>query len=292
VLDPLFHRRFFPEDVDATVAYVSPVMFGLEDARFVPHLAGTGTPEGRERIHAFQRRLLEHQDSLLWRFEAWFARNGLDFTILPGPTFEDVVDSYEWGFWQRHVFAYDDIPDPDAPYDEWIEHLATVTRMHFASDPWRDYFKAYVYQVHTQLGGPLVDKSHLQDLFRHERLDPRTEYGFPPDLAMTWDGSAMEDVAHWIKAQGEGIVLVYGGVDPWTGGAIDVAGNPHVLEVIQPGADHQVKILDLDERDVVLSTLGSWLGLAISAVPARALRVAPPESDLDPRLAPTRGRLR
>jgi hypothetical protein len=291
-MTPLFHRRFFPDDVDATVAYVAPIMFDLADPRFVPHLAATGTAEGRARIHDFQRRLLEHQDSLLWRFEAWFARNGLALSIDPGPTFEDEVDSYEWGFWQRHIFDYDDIPGPAAPYDEWIEHLATVTRMHFASDPWRDYFKAYVYQVHTQLGGPLIDKSHVQDLFRYERLDPQTEYGFPQGLSMAWDASAMEDFAQWIRTQGRGIVLIYGGVDPWTGGAIDVAGNPDVLKVIQPGADHQVRILGLDERGLVLSTLSSWLGLEISAVPERALRVAPPQSDLDLRLPPARLRLR
>ena len=291
-MTPLFHRRFYPDDVDATVAYVSPIMFALGDARFVPHLAATGTADGKARIHAFQRRLLEHQDSLLWRFEAWFARNGLDLSIAPGPTFEDEVDSYEWGFWQRHIYDYDDIPGPDAPYDDWIEHLATVTRLHFASDPWRDYFKAYVYQVHTQLGGPLVDQSHVEDLFRHERLDPWTEYDFPQGLPMEWDGSAMEDVAQWIRSQGERIVLIYGGVDPWTGGAIDVAGNPDVLKVIQPGADHGVKILDLDQQGLVLSTLGSWLGMDISAVPARALRVAPPQADLDLRRALPRVRLR
>jgi len=35
----LFHRRFWPDDVDATVAYVAPLMFDVEDERFLPWLA-------------------------------------------------------------------------------------------------------------------------------------------------------------------------------------------------------------------------------------------------------------
>jgi len=292
-MTPLFHRRFYPDDVRATVAYVSPLMFSLDDERFVPHLAATGTVEGKARIHDFQRRLLEHEDSLLWRFDAWFERNGLTLSIPAGPTFEDEVDSYEWSFWQRHVFDYDDIPGPDAPYDAWIDHLATVTRLHFASDTWRDYFKAYVYQLYTQLGSPRLDKSHLEGLLRFERLDPWREYDFPEALPLPWDDAqAMTDVAQWIRTEGERIVLVYGGVDPWTGGAIDPGGNPSVLKVIQPGADHQVRIRDLDRRDEVLSTLSQWLGIPLAAAPSGALRVAPAMPDLDLRMGILRARRR
>ncbi|MGW8265532.1 MAG: S28 family serine protease, partial [Longimicrobiales bacterium] len=55
----VFHRRFFPDDVDATVAYVAPFLLSPEDARFEPYLRTRGTPEEREAIYAFQRMLLE-----------------------------------------------------------------------------------------------------------------------------------------------------------------------------------------------------------------------------------------
>jgi hypothetical protein len=288
-MTPLFHRRFYPQDVDATVAYVAPLMFDLEDARFLPWLAGTGTPEGKARIHAFQRRLLEKQDTLLPLLRAWFTRNGHALSIPAGPVFEDAVDSYEWGFWQRHVFDYADIPGPESPYQTWIDHLATTVRLHYDADPWRDYFKAYVYQVRTQLGGPAVDLSHIQDLFRQQRLDPRVEYDFPLSLEMTWDGgAAMRDVLQWLQTRGERIVLIYGGVDPWTGGAIDPGGNPGIVKVVQPGGDHQTRILGLDAgpRSQVVSALESWLGIRVSTVRAQGIAVPPAVPDLAPRLGP------
>ena len=277
----LFHRRFYPDDVDATVAYVAPIMFELGDERFTDHLRQTGTPEGKARIHEFQRRLLEHQDSLIGLFEEWFPLNDLALSVPSPPMFQDAVDSYEWGFWQRHVFDYADIPGPDAPYDAWIEHLAAVVRLHFASDTWRDYFKAYVYQLYTELGSPAIDLTHLEDLLLHEPLDPRVEYSFPEDLPLVYDNSAMLDVVQWLQNHGDRIIYIYGSVDPWTGGAVELTGAADALKIVQEGADHQVRILGLDDQSTVLATLGGWLGMDLSTVTARAVMVPPPEPDLD-----------
>ena len=68
----LFHRRFHPLDVDATVAYVAPLLFSTEDPRFMPYLRTRGSPETREAITTFQRRLLERKEELLDEFERWF----------------------------------------------------------------------------------------------------------------------------------------------------------------------------------------------------------------------------
>jgi hypothetical protein len=283
----LFHRRFYPSDVAATVAYVAPLMFEVRDERFLPWLAALGTREDGARIHAFQRRLLEHGDGVLPVFTAWFARNGHSLSLPPGPVFEGAVVSYAWEFWQRHVFDSGEIPDAGQPYEAWVDHLATAVRLHYSSDAWRDYFRAYAYQVYTQIGGSAIHVTHLRDLLRDEPLDPHVEYGFPADLPLTWDsGAAMRDVLHWIQSEGDRIVLVYGGLDPWTGGAIDTADNPRIVKVVQPGADHQAKILNLDRRDEVLATLGSWLGEPVS-LPARSR--AP---GAEPELAPARGLFR
>jgi hypothetical protein len=282
----LFHRRFHPSDVSATVAYVAPLMFEVNDERFLPWLAAIGTPEERAHIHAFQRRLLEHEEGLLPHFEGWFARNGYTLSLPPGPIFESAVASYEWEFWQRHVSDLDDIPGAEAPYELWVDHLARVVRLHYSSDTWRDYFRAYVYQVHTQIGGAAVDAALLSDLVRHQPLDPHAEYGFPANLPLTWDGgAAMRDVLLWIQTEGDRILLIYGGVDPWTGGAIDTAGNPWIVKVIQPGADHQVRIANLDRRDEVLGVLGSWLGMPVTP-PTGALARVP---GAEPELGPARG---
>ena len=175
----LFHRRFHPDDVSATVAYVSPLMFSLGDERFGRYLAQRGSADGRTRIHDFQRALLEQQDSLIWRFEAWFERKGLSLGLPAAPTFQTQVANYEWGFWQRHIFDYEDIPTPDESYDEWIDHLAAVVSLENISDQNRDDNRPYVYQAYTQLGAPSIDVTYLEALMVHEPLDVRTKSLFP-----------------------------------------------------------------------------------------------------------------
>jgi hypothetical protein len=272
----VFHRRFFPRDVDATVAYVAPFMFSTEDPRFEPYLRATGTEEGRAAIHDFQRRLLERKDELLPVFGDWFTQNGWTYSLPLGPAFESAVVSYEWGFWQRHIFQYAEIPGPAATGEEMVDHLARAVRLHFKDDSYRDYFKAYIYQVYTEIGTAKLEAHHLADLLEEEYLDVRVRYGFPADLEFAFNPETVLDVVEWIEDEGDEIVYIYGEVDPWTAGQVELNGTADAFKVIQPGGDHQVQILDLDQRDLVLQTLEEWLGMDMSyQAGAPALAVPP-----------------
>ena len=48
-----------------------------------------------------------------------------------------------------------------------------------------------------------------------------------------------------------------------------VTGAADALKVVQPGADHGVTIRALDQRDLVLATLGAWLGMDIVLPPEK-----------------------
>ncbi len=276
----VFHRRFFPADVDATVAYVAPFMFSPEDPRFEPYLRSTGTPEGRGAIHDFQRRLLERKDELLPFYGDWFVENGWSYSLPLAPAFESSVVSYEWGFWQRHIFDYHEIPGPDAAGEEMVNHLAQVVRLSFKSDVYRDYFKAYIYQVLTETGSAQLEAPHLADLLEEEGLDVRVRYSFPMDLEFVYRSESIPDVLQWVEDEGHGIIYIYGGVDPWTAGQVQLDGTADALKVIQPGADHQVRILDLDQRDLVLGTLENWLGLEMSYQMTAPTLMVPAEAAL------------
>lgn len=274
----VFHRRFYPGDVDATVAYVAPFMFSTEDPRFEPYLRATGTEEGRAAIHDFQRRLLERKEELVPIFGDWFLRNGWDYSLPLGPAFESAAVSYEWGFWQRHIFAYDEIPGPAATGEEMVDHLAQAVRLHFQSDTYRDYFKAYIYQVYTEIGTAGLEVPHLADLLEEEPLDARIRYGFPADMEFVFRPETVPDVVRWVEDEGDEIVYIYGEVDPWTAGQVELNGTADALKIIQQGADHQVKILDLDQRDLVIQTLEGWLGLDLSYQAEAPVLAVPPEA--------------
>ena len=70
--------------------------------------------------------------------------------------------------------------------------------------------------------------------------------------------------------------MIYGGADPWTGGAIELPGQTNALKITKPGASHRVRIADLAERDLVMTRLGEWLGVNLLgrvSWPAPSLRM-------------------
>jgi hypothetical protein len=261
----LFHRRFYPGDVAASVAYVAPLLFSAEDPRFQPFLESIGTPEDRAAIRSFQRRLLLARDSLLGQFEAWYEANGYTLSLPVGPTFEGEVMSYDWSFWQYTRKTIADIPGPEASYDEMLDNLAVVSGIGGSADRNRYYYRPYVYQAYTEIGYPARDHSHLADLLVYEPLSLREEYDIPLEVPLEYRPEVIPDILQWVQTEGNNIIFIYGGADPWTGGAIELTGQTNALKITKPGANHRVRIAELAEREVVLATLGQWLGLDLNA---------------------------
>ena len=98
----LFHRRFYPDDVEVTVAYVAPLVFGAPDWHFPSFFDQVGTAESRTAVRAFQRRLLEDRETFVAMVEPWFERNGYTFSADADRVFEGRASGYEWNFWQYH----------------------------------------------------------------------------------------------------------------------------------------------------------------------------------------------
>jgi hypothetical protein len=263
----LFHRRFYPDDVDATIAYVAPLVFGTADPRFLGFLESIGGDECRNRIHRFQRTMLAQRDSLLGRFADWFVERDLAMSGDVEAVFESSVRSYDWTFWQYHAYDCSSIPELGvATYDEMLEHMAEVVRLDRASDDSDYYFRPYVYQAFTQIGYPARTYDHLEDLLVYEPGHVGRATFDPLGVELVYDPSVVVDVYRWLQTTGEEIVYIYGDIDPWTGGAVEEPSAMLDVEwILQEGADHRVRIADLDERQAVYSALERWLGVEVSA---------------------------
>lgn len=272
-LTSLFHKRFYPGDVDATIAYVSPIEFGTADPRFSVFLDGIGSQECRDRILAFQRRCLVERDSLLPRMMQWLDQNNYTISGNPEAIFESNVRSYDWTFWQYHSYDCSQIPGEEESYDEMIIHLINVTKLYRSSDEMEYYFRPYVYQAYTEIGYPERNYDKLNDLLK---FDPDSllnvdldYYGVP----VIYNPATILDINDWLINHGDNIIYLYGSIDPWTGGEIALEGKTNALKIMQEDGDHLIKIANLDERDLVLQTLGDWLGMDITYVKSKGIKI-------------------
>jgi hypothetical protein len=115
----VFYRSFYPDDVAATVAYVAPLLEGLDDPRFSARLTELGTPECRAALTALQREALgtTRRAAMVSALRDAYGANNL---TLFGEDFayELAVINVPFYFWQYGDPALcPDIPTADTPDD-------------------------------------------------------------------------------------------------------------------------------------------------------------------------------
>ena len=259
----LFHKRFWPDDVDATVAYVAPIVYGTHDQRFVTFLDTVGSEDCRDRLHNYQRLLLEKRDSIIPLFVQWFPDHNYTFSLDTNKAFEYGVLEFHFAFWQFHNKDCSTIPGDDATIHELADYFVEVLWMNTFSDYYMDFYEPYVYQALTETGYPAYATEHLSDLLLYA-TNPGAEFFLTENISTTYNPLPIEDITDWLKSEGNNIIYIYGGIDPWSSAMFEPGSGTNAIRIIQPGADHSVRIGTLDNKDIVLETLEEWLGIAIN----------------------------
>ncbi|MBZ4336636.1 S28 family serine protease [Corallococcus sp. AS-1-12] len=262
----LYHRAFFPRDVDATVAYVAPNSYGTQDPRYVTFLSKLGTPECREGIKTFQREVLERREEVGPLFQATAAASyGSTYDFLGvDKALEFTTLEFAFAFWQYgDASLCDQIPAPGGPAQGLVDFMDWVVGLSYMSDRDLNYYAPYDFQAATQLGSYASEESHLRGVQHYPRgYDPRALVPF--DMRpYAFNPFAMPLVEGWVKAFGERILLVYGENDPWSTGAFSVSARNDSYRFFQPGGNHGSRITGLPEADraVALERLRTWAGL-------------------------------
>lgn len=260
----IFHRRFYPDDVTATVAYVAPLMLALEDPRPIDMIRDElGDGACRARIRAYQRAMLLQRAAMISRLATYSQQSGLPFSMGYGTALEYAVLEFPFAFWQYGPSDCAAVPGPGATVAEMFACLDDAVGLWAYSDPYVAYYYPAFYQFLTETGYTAIYMDPVADLLQAVP-DPTYAAFAPPDADLVYRPEAMQDIVAWLQTEGDRMIYIYGGWDPWTGCAVELTGAADALKVVQPGADHGVTILGLDDRDLVLSTLGAWLGMEIS----------------------------
>jgi hypothetical protein len=110
------------------------------------------------------------------------------------------------------------------------------------------------------LGDIVYDNAHLLDLL-NDTDGSTVSLLAPANTDLTFNVAVMPDIVSWLQVSGDNIIYIYGGMDYNTAVGIDLTGAADALKIIEPTADHGVRISELTDQQLVLSTLESWLGL-------------------------------
>ncbi len=260
----LFYRRYYPDDVDVTVAYVAPIMKSIEDPRFKTFLDTVGTESDRTKIREFQKRLLKSRWDLLPLLGIHAYKRGYTFSIGRTEALEYSVLEYMFAFWQYGDGDTSKIPDETASPNTNFNHLARVSPFYHYSDQGIEGSMPLYYQAFVELGYCPYVYDHLKDLL--VLVEKPTYKTFAPQgVTYNFNPGIMQDVISWLQNYGNNIIYIYGAIDPWTAAAIELKGNTNALKIVQPGGNHTIRINQLDQKDVVIQKLEEWLQMDIQA---------------------------
>ncbi|MCP3942854.1 MAG: peptidase [Desulfobacteraceae bacterium] len=260
-----YHRRFYPDDVDATIAYVAPLSFKRKDKRYDRFLENIGDPACRNKLVDFQLEALHRRDAMEKRLEQLGT-----YHRWPGgvsQAFDYIISEFYYAFWQyQPPSSCDNIPAVTADDDTLYAFIDEILGVAYWEDSLMGMYEAYYYQAYRQLGYPLLYTQPIDHLLLY---DPNDYLPYlPQEIAPPepFNKRAMRDISRWVSHKAKKFMSLYGTFDPWTAGAYPTGHHSKRREVrrfMVPEGNHRISILDLPEeqRNQALALLEKWSGV-------------------------------
>ena len=259
----LFHRRFYPDDVQGTITFGSPILFSSTDPRFDHFLENiAGDEDSRTKIKQFQRTVLINREDILPLVRLHLENMGYGYSLGEDVILEFAILEYPFYFWSFGSGDSSEIPDTTASAQELLDHLLEIISLLEYTDVGNEYYKPVYYQLYTEIGYYRLRTDYLADLLV-ALANPTHKIFAPNSDTITFKPEVMEDIHAWLQNEGNNIIYIYGGQDTWTAAAVELTGQTNAIKIVQPGANHFLRIadLDFDKQQLILSTLDQWLNL-------------------------------
>jgi hypothetical protein len=276
-LTALFHKRYYPDDVDATIAYVAPFTFGIKDERYPIYLRNIGGSDCFEKLIKVQFYALKHRTELLTLLNNYIRTGTLRYTLNRETILELGIMDYPFTFWQYYNYSCSEIPDTTTSTPAQIfNHINSIASFNYYSDDYIAYYEPAFYQALTELG-QYEYENYYNGLLKKIDLtttgNPNIELLAPQGITYSYDKDPMLEIYSWLQNHGDKIIYIYGKNDPWSAGAIELTGAADALFIMQNGKNHKVRISDLDNPKLVYDKLESWLGIDINVSKSAKLSI-------------------
>ena len=257
----VYHRAFFPEDVDVTIAYVAPLNFGVEDGRHEPFLRKVpGTGEQRQKIINFQIEILKNREVLVTRIETYSKEKNYTYRISMDEVLDYCVLEYPFALWQWGSLT-DKIPGKNVGVDSLYNHLLKVSNPSYFAVNEMEGIKSFFVQAARELGYYGYDTKPFKKYLSIKNTGGYLSRIFlPAGLKIKYKKTTAKQVRKFMKNTNEEMLFIYGEWDPWSATAFEVY-SPNQVKVVKPGGSHSTRIssLPIDQQKLVIDKLEEWL---------------------------------
>jgi hypothetical protein len=258
----LFYKCFYPNDVDATVAYVAPINVAQEDPRISKYMETVGDADTRAHLKAFQIALLKREDEIIPLLKL----QASDYSMGIPQAYEYGVLEAPYGYWQ-YGKKPSDIPAPDASAEDLIKAYQSYGGLDQYSDVGRKTWQPFQYQAFTEIGYYNYDITDLKPYLRAVP-NPTNVVLTPPEARdkIVYNPATMAFVFPFLQYKANHVVYVYGETDAWSATQMPLLGRTDAVKIVVKGKSHNASILagSPEQKEEVFGALERWLGLKIA----------------------------
>jgi len=256
----MYHRFFYPEDVDISVPYVAPLNFSIEEQRVYTFLDSVGSKSCRERIFQFQKELMQNKADYIDEFEKLAQEKKLTYRMGIEKAYDLTVFEYSFAFWQWGYFTCDQIPEDYTNKEMILKHLDDVAGMKWISNEGIEDLQPFFYQAIREMGFYGYDISLFKEWTSFTK-NPTFEFSLPEGVSVDYDPHLMEEVDCYIRHKANNMIFIYGEYDPWSAPAVELTYHTNSIKVVKPEGSHRTRINNLpeDQKRQVMTTLRKWL---------------------------------
>ncbi len=244
----LAHRAFFPSDISATVAYVAPLNFGVEDGRHELFLKQVGTSECRFQIEKFQREILKRRDQMRPLLKQYATARAYQFPITLDEVLDYVVLEFPFAFWQ---WGYDCTKIPDSSSDDQLlfEYLTKSSPPDYFSYEGSAKYRAFFYQAAHELGYYGYDTKPLDNLLSVKSAKGYlNQFMLPSATPVQYSDNTSRKVEAFLKDDAENVILIYGEIDPWSASSAEVRERGNNYKFVLKNGSHKTRIASFEEK--------------------------------------------
>jgi hypothetical protein len=289
----VFHRKFYPDDVDGTVAYVAPISFGAPDiVRYRGFFDSVGPVVCREAVRNAAVRMLSARREEMCSYAEGQTQHTYTRVEI-GPAVEAAIVNLEWTFWQYWGVDYcGEVPKADATDDQLFAFLDQISPVSDNDDEKIASFEAYYYQSYNQLGYPDAGADYLSPFLWYSDAEYAGELPVPQEPE--YDSESMRKIDFFVENSGNRLLFIYGEWDPWTAGQFLIGNAADSKVLYRDEGTHMTRIaeLELDDQEVAFGKLQAWTGVQplLSRLHASASSVLARSTERERRMPPVLAR--
>lgn len=234
-----FYKYYYPNDVDATIAFVTPILKSRYDNREFKFLDTISTKECRNKLLNVQIFLLKHKIEVLEKLKDLVKEKKYSFDYFGSieKAFEYCVMDYAFTFWQIGDVPCDSLPTGN-DLNEYMKSFLAISDLKYSSDKSIKQLAAHHYMATMQSG---YYQFYIKPYEKYMQYFKGTVSAALPPKGISYgffDNTFISKVSNWVNSNAPNMIYIYESKDPYTAFKVNPSERLNSVSYIIPNKNH------------------------------------------------------